>query len=112
MCDVQVYELFIRYNDYKRQHGLYDEADLVFNIFQRLRLAGPLPWILHEVGGSVMYLWAPLPVGPTPCRSQSRKVCFWTLWDWDLQGIGPCGHRTHRDCKFTWVMATPKNPNP
>lgn len=49
MCGAQVYELFLRYNDYKRQHGLYDEADLVFNIFQRLRLAGPLPWVLHEV---------------------------------------------------------------
>ncbi|KAK7480873.1 hypothetical protein BaRGS_00027874 [Batillaria attramentaria] len=45
----KVYELFRRYNDYKRQHGFYDEADLVFNIYQRLKTAGPLPWALHEV---------------------------------------------------------------
>ncbi|KAK7091654.1 hypothetical protein V1264_009311 [Littorina saxatilis] len=45
----KVYGLFLKYNEYKRQHGLYDEADLVFNIYQRLRTAGPLPWVLHEV---------------------------------------------------------------
>ncbi|KAL8569952.1 hypothetical protein ACOMHN_056384 [Nucella lapillus] len=45
----KVYELFLRYTDYKRQNGLYDEADLVFNIYQRLKTVGPLPWVLHEV---------------------------------------------------------------
>jgi hypothetical protein len=36
-----------------------------------------------------------IPVSPIPCRSQSRKVLFWTLRESDLAGLGPTGSGTH-----------------
>ncbi|KAK7486004.1 hypothetical protein BaRGS_00022756 [Batillaria attramentaria] len=45
-----VYRLFELYNTYKKGHRLYDEADLLFNIYQRLKAAEPrLQWELHEI---------------------------------------------------------------
>lgn len=34
-----VYEVFLRYDNYKQQHFLFDEADFVFRVYSRLKQA-------------------------------------------------------------------------
>ncbi|CAL1538728.1 unnamed protein product [Lymnaea stagnalis] len=45
----QVYEVFLRYHSYKQQHFLFDEADLVFKVYTRLRTMTYCPWTFHEI---------------------------------------------------------------
>ncbi|XP_059158005.1 TPR and ankyrin repeat-containing protein 1-like isoform X2 [Physella acuta] len=44
-----VYEVFLRYDNYKQQHFLFDEADFVFRVYTRLKQMAYYPWILHEI---------------------------------------------------------------
>ncbi|XP_048257654.1 uncharacterized protein LOC124143780 isoform X2 [Haliotis rufescens] len=44
-----IYQLFKRYDHYKKQHLLFDEADLVLDIFKRLRILEELPWVVHQL---------------------------------------------------------------
>ena len=67
ICCSQVYDLFELYTKYIRQHGLYDEGDILFNVYNRLK---PVQhecrqsWVIHEVsvshvlvGGSIFYIF-------------------------------------------------------
>ncbi|CAG5125043.1 unnamed protein product, partial [Candidula unifasciata] len=45
----QVYDVFLKYNNYKQQHSLFDEADLVYKLYCRLRKMTFQPWIIHEI---------------------------------------------------------------
>lgn len=35
----QIYDIFLKYHNYKQQHSLFDEADLVYKLYCRLRMA-------------------------------------------------------------------------
>ncbi|BFZ21228.1 hypothetical protein BsWGS_24267 [Bradybaena similaris] len=45
----QIYDIFLKYHNYKQQHSLFDEADLVYKLYCRLRMMSFHPWILHEI---------------------------------------------------------------
>ncbi|KAI8776906.1 TPR and ankyrin repeat-containing protein 1, partial [Biomphalaria glabrata] len=45
----KIYEAFLLFNNYKQQHFLFDEADLVFKLYTRLRTMTYIPWTLHEI---------------------------------------------------------------
>ena len=45
----QVYRVYELYHQYKRNHGLFDEADVVFNIYRRLGKMNYRPWEIHEI---------------------------------------------------------------
>ncbi|XP_046565525.1 TPR and ankyrin repeat-containing protein 1-like isoform X2 [Haliotis rubra] len=44
-----VYQLFERYDFSKKQNLLFDKADLVSDIFKRLKKMNKLPWIVHQL---------------------------------------------------------------
>lgn len=44
-----IYQLFKQYDHFKKQHLLFDEADLVLDIFKRLRIMEELPWVVHQL---------------------------------------------------------------
>ncbi|XP_046565526.1 TPR and ankyrin repeat-containing protein 1-like [Haliotis rubra] len=44
-----VYQVFERYDHFKKQNLLFDEADLVSDIFKRLKSMDELPWIVHQL---------------------------------------------------------------
>ncbi|CAH1801861.1 unnamed protein product [Owenia fusiformis] len=44
-----VYQMFERYQHLKHQRGLFDESDLVFNIYTRLKDMLELDWSLHQI---------------------------------------------------------------
>ncbi|KAH9496679.1 TPR and ankyrin repeat-containing protein 1 [Bulinus truncatus] len=45
----KIYEAFLFFNNFKQQHFLFDEADLVFKLYARLRTMTYIPWTLHEI---------------------------------------------------------------
>lgn len=44
-----IYTIFKNYDHFKRQKFLFDETDLVRDVFIRLRKTNELPWILHQI---------------------------------------------------------------
>ncbi|XP_067665654.1 uncharacterized protein [Haliotis asinina] len=44
-----VYQLFERYDHFKKQNLMFDEADLVSDIFKRLESMDEIPWIVHQL---------------------------------------------------------------
>ena len=44
-----IHKFFKRYEHFKKQHHLFDETDLVHNIYRRLGRLGNRPWVIHEV---------------------------------------------------------------
>ncbi|XP_071114199.1 TPR and ankyrin repeat-containing protein 1-like [Haliotis cracherodii] len=44
-----VYELYCRYEHFKRQHSLFDEADIIQHIYKRLRGMPKRPWMIHQL---------------------------------------------------------------
>lgn len=45
----KVYELYLRYDHFKKQKFLFDEADLVQNIYKRLRSIKEQTWVIHQL---------------------------------------------------------------
>ncbi|XP_067665651.1 TPR and ankyrin repeat-containing protein 1-like [Haliotis asinina] len=45
----KVYELYLRYDHFKKQKFLFDEADLVQNIYKRLRSMNEQTWVIHQL---------------------------------------------------------------
>lgn len=44
-----IYDISARYDEYKRQRNMFDETDLVHNVFDRLRKSPITPWVLHQI---------------------------------------------------------------
>ncbi|XP_022098419.1 TPR and ankyrin repeat-containing protein 1-like [Acanthaster planci] len=45
----EIYSLFKTYEHVKSQKNLFDEGDLVFHVYRRLRDVRTLDWVLHEI---------------------------------------------------------------
>ena len=44
-----IYNIFVKYTHYKKQHFLFDESDLVSNIYKRLCHMNNQPWVIHQI---------------------------------------------------------------
>ncbi|XP_041361942.1 TPR and ankyrin repeat-containing protein 1-like [Gigantopelta aegis] len=45
----KIYQLFLDYNHFKKQNFLFDESDLIYSIYKRLRNLEEQPWVLHQM---------------------------------------------------------------
>ncbi|KAL3888661.1 hypothetical protein ACJMK2_001026 [Sinanodonta woodiana] len=45
----RIYEYFTRYDHFKKQNSLFDETDLVHDIYKRLRNTQMAPWVIHQI---------------------------------------------------------------
>uniref|UniRef100_K1PIT9 Lupus brain antigen 1-like protein n=1 Tax=Magallana gigas TaxID=29159 RepID=K1PIT9_MAGGI len=45
----QIYDIFKKYDHFKRQKFLFDETDLVQNVFNRLKKEKEMKWIIHQI---------------------------------------------------------------
>ena len=45
----EIYTLFMRYEHARKQKFLFDETDLVRDIFHRLCIQGELDWVIHQI---------------------------------------------------------------
>ncbi|KAK3609567.1 hypothetical protein CHS0354_019580 [Potamilus streckersoni] len=45
----KIYEYFVRYDHFKKQSSLFDEIDLVHDIYKRLRNIQMTPWVIHQI---------------------------------------------------------------
>ncbi|XP_041360663.1 TPR and ankyrin repeat-containing protein 1-like [Gigantopelta aegis] len=45
----KIYALFLRYDHFKTQKFLFDESDLIYSIYKRLRNLDDQPWVLHQM---------------------------------------------------------------
>lgn len=44
-----IYRFFLKYEHYKKQQQLFDETDLVYNVFTRLRNLENRQWVIHQM---------------------------------------------------------------
>ncbi|XP_052214395.1 TPR and ankyrin repeat-containing protein 1-like isoform X2 [Dreissena polymorpha] len=44
-----IYSFFLKYEHFRKQHALFDETDLVHDVFQRLRQLESRPWVIHQI---------------------------------------------------------------
>ena len=46
-----IYNLFKKYEHFKRQHQMFDETDLVHSVYTRLATmkSSSLPWVIHQI---------------------------------------------------------------
>ena len=45
----KIYQFFHRYQHFKSQNSLFDETDLVHDVFRRLRMMETRPWVIHQI---------------------------------------------------------------
>ena len=45
----KIYDFFLRYQHFKSQNSLFDETDLVHDVFRRLRMMEMRPWVIHQI---------------------------------------------------------------
>ncbi|KAK3609568.1 hypothetical protein CHS0354_019581 [Potamilus streckersoni] len=45
----RIYEYFTHYDHFKKQNSLFDETDLVHDIYKRLRNIQMTPWVIHQI---------------------------------------------------------------
>ncbi|KAL3888631.1 hypothetical protein ACJMK2_000996 [Sinanodonta woodiana] len=45
----KIYKYFMRYHHFKKQNRLFDETDLVHDIYKRLQNIKVVPWVIHQI---------------------------------------------------------------